>query len=89
MLDLNKVYCGDSEQVLKEIDDETIDLVVTSPPYSNLRHYNNSLTEWNNEKFCNIAIQLYRVIKPGGVVVWVVGDKTEKGSETGTPFRQA
>ena len=76
MLDLNKVYCGDSEQVLKEIDDETIDLVVTSPPYSNLRHYNNSLTEWNNEKFCNIAIQLYRVIKPGGVVVWVVGDKT-------------
>ena len=51
MLDLNKVYCGDSEQVLKEIDDETIDLVVTSPPYSNLRHYNNSLTEWNNEKF--------------------------------------
>ena len=58
MLDLNKVYCGDSEQVLKEIDDETIDLVVTSPPYSNLRHYNNSLTEWNNEKFCNIAIAI-------------------------------
>ena len=44
---------------------------------------------WNHSKFCAIAQELYRVVKPGGVVVWVVNDKTEKGSETGTSFRQA
>ena len=44
---------------------------------------------WNHGKFCAIAQELYRVVKPGGVVVWVVNDKTEKGSETGTSFRQA
>src|SRR5690606_30988780 len=39
--------------------------------------------------FEGIARELYRVTKPGGVVVWVVGDATVKGSETGTSFRQA
>lgn len=33
--------------------------------------------------------ELYTVTKPGGVVVWVVGDATIKGSETGTSFKQA
>ena len=89
MIDLNKIYCGDSANILKEIDDETVDLVVTSPPYSDLRHYGNTLVGWNREKFMEIAVELYRVLKPGGVVVWVVDDKTEKGSETGTSFRQA
>jgi DNA modification methylase len=89
MIDLNKIYCGDSANILKEIDNETVDLVVTSPPYSDLRHYGNTLVGWNREKFMEIAVELYRVLKPGGVVVWVVDDKTEKGSETGTSFRQA
>lgn len=89
MIDLNKIYCGDSANILKEIDDNTVDLVVTSPPYSDLRHYGNTLQGWNREKFMEIAVELYRVIKPGGVVVWVVDDKTENGSETGTSFRQA
>src|SRR5699024_6916109 len=61
-----------------------IDLTVTSPPYDNLRKYNGF--EWDFE---GIAEELYRVTKDGGVVVWVVGDATVKGSETGTSFRQA
>ena len=89
MIDLNKIYCGDSANILKEINNETVDLVVTSPPYSDLRHYGNTLVGWNREKFMEIAVELYRVLKPGGVIVWVVDDKTEKGSETGTSFRQA
>jgi len=61
-----------------------IDLTVTSPPYDNLRTYNGYSFE-----FEKIAQELYRVTKNGGVVVWIVGDSTVKGSETGTSFKQA
>ena len=73
-----------SEGMRQYIPDESIDLVVTSPPYDNLRSYNGY-----SFNFEEIAQELWRVIKPGGVVVWVVGDATVKGSETGTSFRQA
>lgn len=75
---------GDCAQVLKTLQDGSIDLTVTSPPYDNLRTYNGFTFD-----FEAIARELYRVMKPGGVVVWVVGDATVKGSETGTSFRQA
>lgn len=79
------LYCGDCAQVMAErIPDGSIDLTVTSPPYDNLRTYNGYTFD-----FEAIAAQLWRVTKPGGVVVWVVGDATINGSETGTSFRQA
>ncbi len=73
-----------AEGMRQHIPDESIDLVVTSPPYDNLRLYNGY-----SFNFEEIAQELWRVIKPGGVVVWVVGDATVNGSETGTSFRQA
>lgn len=69
---------------LKLLDDNCIDLTITSPPYDDLRSYKGYSFD-----FENIARELYRVTKPGSVVVWVVGDKTFKGSESGTSFRQA
>lgn len=84
ILETNKIYCGDNLEIIKRLDDCTIDLTVTSPPYDNLREYNGY--SWNFEA---LAQQLYRVTKEGGVVVWVVGDATINGSETGTSFRQA
>lgn len=69
---------------MKRIHDNFIDLTVTSPPYDNLRDYNGYSFD-----FENVAKQLYRVTKQGGVVVWVVGDATVKGSETATSFKQA
>lgn len=84
MLDLNKIYCGDNLTLIKQLDDNCIDLTVTSPPYDNLRTYNGFT--WDFEA---LAKELFRVTKVGGVVVWVVGDATVKGSETGTSFRQA
>ena len=81
----NHIYCGECAVVMRdEIPDDSIDLTVTSPPYDNLRTYNGFVFP-----FEEIARQLYRITKPGGVVVWVVGDATIKGSETGTSFRQA
>lgn len=82
---MNTLYIGDNVKVLKEhIADGVIDLTVTSPPYDDLRTYNGF--EWDID---GVIEQLWRVTKQGGVVVWVVGDKTHKGSETGTSFRTA
>ncbi|HUM44482.1 MAG TPA: DNA methyltransferase, partial [Fervidobacterium sp.] len=87
--DYNYIALGDCVELMKEIPDDFIDLTVTSPPYDNLRTYNGNIEQWSFEKFQGIAKELYRVTKQGGVVVWVVGDATIKGSETGTSFRQA
>jgi len=89
---LNKIYCGDASKILRDkVPDEVVDLTITSPPYSNLRHYNNTLNNhtWNFNVFKEIANQLYRVTKNGGVVVWIVNDKTENGTKTLTSFKQA
>lgn len=80
---------GDCLDKLKQIESNSIDLTVTSPPYDTLRTYNGNIDSWSFEKFQLIAQELYRVTKKGGIVVWVVADKTEKGSESGTSFRQA
>jgi len=80
----NKIYNGDSIELMKELEDNTIDLTVTSPPYDNLRDYNGFKFD-----FEGIAKELFRITREGGVVVWVVGDATIKGSETGTSFKQA
>jgi site-specific DNA-methyltransferase (adenine-specific) len=63
---------------------EYVDFVITSPPYDDIRNYNGFYFE-----FEKIAIELYRIIKKGGVVIWVVADSTLEGSETGTSFKQA
>lgn len=82
--DLNQIYCGECSEMMSQLPDDCIDLTVTSPPYDNLRDY-----EGFTFDFEAIARQLWRVTKPGGVVVWVVGDAMIDGSETGTSFRQA
>lgn len=81
---INKIICGDCLEVMKGMPDNCVDLAVTSPPYDNLRDYQGY--EFN---FKSIARQLFRVTKQGGVVVWVIGDATINGSESGSSFRQA
>jgi len=88
-----KVFCGDNVETLKNIiEDSSIDLIVTSPPYDTLREYKegkNFSNIWNEDKFKELAKELYRVLKDGGVMVWVVGDMTTNGSESLTSFKQA
>ena len=80
---------GDCLELMKDVPDQSVDLTVTSPPYDNLRTYNGTLNDWTPEKWQAIIRELFRVTKQGGVVVWIVGDATINGSETGTSFRQA
>jgi site-specific DNA-methyltransferase (adenine-specific) len=80
---------GDCLEFMKEMPDASIDLIVTSPPYDNLRAYNGNNDQWGARVWVEVLAELYRVTKENGVVVWVVGDATIKGSETGTSFKQA
>ena len=83
-LPTNEIFTGDNVAVLQTWPDACIDLVVTSPPYDDLRTYGGH--SWD---FVRLAGELTRVLKPGGVIVWVVADATVNGSETGTSMRQA
>ena len=85
IIELNKFYTGESVEWMKNnILDNFVDLTVTSPPYDDLRSYNGFKFDYKT-----MLDELYRVTRDGGVVVWVVGDKTIKGSETLTSFKQA
>lgn len=83
-LRLNTIYNVDCVAGMRDLPNDSIDLVVTSPPYDNLRDYNGY--EFNYEL---VAESLFRIMKKGGVVVWVVGDKIKNGNKTLTSFRQA
>lgn len=81
---INKILEGNSVEVMKSFDDNVIDLTVTSPPYDDLRNYKGYVFP-----FEEMAKELYRITKPGGVVVWVVADATIDATETGTSFKHA
>ena len=83
-----EILLGDCLELMKDIPDGSIDLTVTSPPYDNLRTYNDSL-EWGEHIWKEVIKQLFRVTKEGGVVVWIVNDATKNGSESLTSFKQA
>lgn len=82
---INNVCHGDCIDFMRLIPDKSIDLVLTSPPYDNLRNYCGDL-DWD---FKNTAKQIKRILKNGGVCVWIVGDAKIDGSESGSSFRQA
>ncbi|HPP40858.1 MAG TPA: site-specific DNA-methyltransferase, partial [Candidatus Kapabacteria bacterium] len=81
-MEINKIYCEDCLITMSRMPDEFVDFVITSPPYDDIRNYNGF-----NFEFEKIAFELFRVIKKGGVVIWVVADATINGSESGTSFK--
>lgn len=89
MIELDKIYNEDCLIGMQRIPDGSIDLIVTSPPYDDMRTYGGIADNWGMEKCKNVANQVLRILKEGGVCVWVVGDATKDGSETLTSFRQA
>jgi site-specific DNA-methyltransferase (adenine-specific) len=95
MLDINTVHLMSNIDGMNEMEPESVDLVVTSPPYDNLRTYNDS-SSWDFDTFMKVADGLFRVLKPGGVIAWnvadaVISDRQGKKcgpSKSGTSFRQ-
>jgi site-specific DNA-methyltransferase (adenine-specific) len=83
-MEINKIYNEENLVTMSKMQSNYIDLVITSPPYDNLRNYKGFTFI-----FEEIALELFRIIKPGGVLIWIVGDATIKGSESLTSFKQA
>ena len=83
-MELQKIFNENCLVTMGNMPDNFIDFIITSPPYDGIRNYNGYQFE-----FEKIAIELFRVLKTGGVIIWVVGDATIKGTETGTSFKQA
>ena len=84
------LYNGDCNDLLEQMiqNNAQVDMILTSPPYDDIKNYNNT-NAWNFEAFKRVANNLVKSLKDGGVIIWVVADKTDKGSESGTSFKQA
>ncbi len=83
-----RIFEGNCLDVMREMEDCSVDLAITSPPYDNLRTYDGK-SEWGDHVWKKAIMGLYRVLKEGGVCVWIVSDQSINGSETGSSFRQA
>jgi site-specific DNA-methyltransferase (adenine-specific) len=78
---VNQIICGDARQVLQQFPDESIDCVITSPPYWALRDYgvNDQLGleasfQQYIERLCDIFDEVRRVLKKSGTCWIVLGD---------------
>jgi site-specific DNA-methyltransferase (adenine-specific) len=91
----NKIILGDAIDVLKSLPNDLFDCCITSPPYDSLRTYNDKIKDdvlyegGFTFPFVEMAKELYRTLKPGGVIVWVINDQVKNGGETGSSFKQA
>ena len=91
---LNRIICGDGVDILKQIETSSVDFILSSPPYDTLRSYKGAITDKIYDDhysfpFVEMATELYRITKDGGIVVWVVNDQVINGGESGNSFRQA
>lgn len=89
MIELNKIWNENNLITCSRLEDNSIDMVLCSPPYDLLRTYDKTCKTWTWDDFVKLSSELYRILKPGGVLVWVVGDATIRGSRTCTSFKQA
>ena len=84
MIELENIYRENCLETWSRMPDDFLDMTITSPPYDDLREYNGY-----HFPVEDIAANLLAKTKPGGVVIWVVGDRTYNGSESLTSFRHA
>jgi len=83
-MELNKIYNTDCLYLMEDMDKNSIDMTITSPPYDTIRDYNGYAFDYKQT-----IDGLFKVMKNGGVVVWVVADSVKDGSETLTSFNHA
>ena len=78
------IYLGDSKDVLKRLSDNSVDLIVTSPPYADQRNgtYGGIRHDKYVDWFLPISEQLLRVIKPTGTFVLNIKEKVVEGERS-------
>jgi site-specific DNA-methyltransferase (adenine-specific) len=93
----NKIILGDNLSVLKQIENDTFDLIITSPPYFQQRNYGNGDLGIGNEtteseylkNILTVFGECVRVLKKTGVIVFNLGDKYINGSLSLIPYKFA
>jgi DNA modification methylase len=83
-MEVNKIICGDCQIELSKLPDNSINLVVFSPPYDGLREYNGYHMDLKK-----IGTELFRTLVDGGIVAMVIQDQTLDGHKSLTSFRTA
>ncbi|MFM9902965.1 MAG: DNA-methyltransferase [Pyrinomonadaceae bacterium] len=83
-MEFSRIYHENCIETLARMPDDLVDMTITSPPYDDLRDYNGY-----HFPVEDIAKSLFHKTKPGGVVIWVVGDRTVNGDETLSSFHHA
>ena len=78
----DRVICGECVEAMSKLQSESVDLVVTSPPYDALRTYNGYSFDLHKTGW-----QIYRVLKQGGICAMVIQDQTVNYGKTLTSFR--
>lgn len=75
------IYLGDCLNILQEFQENSVDLIITSPPYADrrIRTYGGIKPENYVEWFLPIAEQLLRVLKPTGTFILNIKEKAENG----------
>lgn len=94
---INKVINGDNLEVLSKLPNNSIDLIITSPPYFQQRDYGNGINEIGNEKtekeyldnLLNVFHECVRVTKDTGTIVFNLGDKYINGGLQLIPYKFA
>lgn len=84
MINVEGIHEGECSKVMSGWPADCIDMVLTSPPYADLLNYRGFKFD-----LAAIARQLFRVLKDGGVMVWVIGDKTVDYSRQMIPYTHA
>ena len=82
MLEYNKIYNMDCLEGMKLIPDNSIDLIVTSPPYDEIRDYKGFSLDLHN-----VGKEISRILKDGGMCVMVIQDQTKDGRKSLTSFK--
>ncbi len=81
-LPVNKIICGDSTEIMKKMPSNSVDIVVTSPPYDSVRDYKGFSLDLHMT-----GMEIYRVLKEGGIAVMVIQDQTKNFGKSLTSFR--
>jgi site-specific DNA-methyltransferase (adenine-specific) len=81
-LSLNRIYCTDCVEGMKQIPGSSIDLVVTSPPYDSIRNYNGFTFDLHAT-----GQGIHRVLRDGGIAAMVLQDQTSNFGKSLTSFR--
>lgn len=93
---LNSIICGDCNEVLGKLPSNSVDLVITSPPYFQQREYaggdgigNEKTVEAYIENIVSVFQECVRVTKSTGTIVFNIGDKYVNGNLLLVPYRFA